>query len=153
MLPRVTRAPSNCLPKARALICKITSWAIGPYQQALDLEKQSPTLDGTMTRVLIDNLGMAYGVTGNLVKSREVFDYGLSKDPNYPLFYYNIPCIYGEKDDVDNAIAYLQKAFANKANVIAGEKMPDPRTDDSFARFMKDDRFVRTVTALVQSGQ
>jgi hypothetical protein len=51
-----------------------------------------------------------------------MFNYGVSIDPNYPLFYYNIACLYGGKDDVENAISYLQKAFANKAHVIPGEK-------------------------------
>jgi hypothetical protein len=76
-----------------------------------------------------------------------MFNYGVSIDPNYPLFYYNIACVYGGKDDVENAISYLQKAFANKAHVIRGEKMPDPRMDDSFARLMKNDRFIRAVTS------
>jgi hypothetical protein len=39
-----------------------------------------------------------------------MFNYGVSIDPNYPLFYYNIACVYGGKDDVENAISYLQKA-------------------------------------------
>jgi hypothetical protein len=129
------------------------SAAIPPYQQAFDLEKRQRTLDQTMTRVLIDNLGMAYGLTGNLAKASELFDYGVSIDPNYPMFYYNIACAYGEKNDMENAIVYLQKAFANKAHVIPGENMPDPRMDDSFTRFMKNDRFVKTVASLVQSGQ
>jgi hypothetical protein len=82
-----------------------------------------------------------------------MFNYGVSIDPNYPLFYYNIACVYGEKRDMANAIVYLQKAFANKAYGIPGEGMPDPRKDDSFTTFMKDDHFVRTVTSLVQSRQ
>jgi tetratricopeptide (TPR) repeat protein len=127
--------------------------AIPPYRQAFDLEKKQRTLDQTTTRVLIDNLGMAYGITGDLSKASDVFNYGVSIDPNYPLFYYNIACVYGEKDDADNAILFLQKAFANKANVISGEKMPDPRTDDSFARLMKNDRFSKAVTVLMQAGQ
>ena len=35
------------------------------YQQALDAEKKQPTLDRPTTITLIDNLGTAYGVTGN----------------------------------------------------------------------------------------
>jgi tetratricopeptide (TPR) repeat protein len=135
---------------SRAYLQGNFSVAIGPYQQALDLEKKQRTLDQTMTRVLIDNLGMAYGLTGNLAKASEIFDYGVSIDPNYPMFYYNIACVHGEKNDMENAIVYLQKAFANKAHVIPGENMP---ADDSFTRFMKNDRFVKAVTSLVQSGQ
>jgi tetratricopeptide (TPR) repeat protein len=127
--------------------------AIGPYQQALDLEKKHPTLGQTLNRVLIDNLGMAYGITGDLGKAADVFNYGVSKDPNYPMFYYNIACVYGEKHDMANAITNLQKAFANRAYGIPGEGIPDPRKDDSFTAFMRDDRFVRIVSSLVESAR
>lgn len=33
--------------------------AIGPYQKALDLEKQKRTLEQNLWRVLVDNLGMS----------------------------------------------------------------------------------------------
>src|SRR6266481_6217181 len=64
--------------------------AIGPYQKALELEKDHSTLDRTLWKVLVDNLGMSYGISGDLKKAKEVFEYGISKDPDYPLFYYNM---------------------------------------------------------------
>lgn len=108
--------------------------AIGPYQRALDLEKQKRTLDKTLWKVLVDNLGMAYGITGNLDKAKETFEYGISEDPDYPLFYYNMACTYGEKKDMDKAIEYLKLAFDRQENMIPGEEMPDPATDSSFER-------------------
>lgn len=126
--------------------------AIGPYQTALDLEKKNPQLDHTMWRVLVDNLGMAYGITGDLRHSEETFDYGLSKDPDYPMFYYNLACVNAERDDMDKTIEYLKKAFALKANAIPGESMPDPRHDDSFQRFMSDDRFRKFADSLYSSN-
>jgi tetratricopeptide (TPR) repeat protein len=122
--------------------------AIGPYRAALDLEKKNPQLDQTTWRVLVDNLGMAYGITGDLKHAEETFDYGLSKDPNYPMFYYNLACVNAERNDMDKTIDYLKKAFALKANAIPGEGMPDPRQDDSFQRFMSDDRFRKFVDSL-----
>jgi tetratricopeptide (TPR) repeat protein len=122
--------------------------AIGPYRAALDLEKKNPQLDQTTWRVLVDNLGMAYGITGDLKHAEETFDYGLSKDPNYPMFYYNLACVNAERNDMDKTIDYLKKAFAPKANAIPGEGMPDPRQDDSFQRFMSDDRFRKFVDSL-----
>lgn len=120
------------------------------YQRALDQEKQKPMLNRTLGRVLIDQLGMSYGISGDLAKSKEVFEYGISKDPDYPLFYYNIACGYGEQNDKVNAIAFLKKAFERKANVVAGEKMPDPLTDDSFKKFASDHEFVKEVKAMQQ---
>ena len=115
--------------------------AIGPYQEALDLEKENRTLDKTLWKVLVDNLGMAYGITGDLDKAKETFKYGISKDPDYPMFYYNMACTYGEKEDMDKAIEYLKLAFDRRKNMIPGEKMPNPGTDSSFERFMKDETF------------
>ena len=122
--------------------------ATGPYQKALDREKANRTLGQSRWRVMVDNLGMAYGISGDLKKAKETFDYGLSKDPKYPMFHYNMACTYAEMNDVDNAIKYLQQAFQFKENMIQGEKFPDPWTDDSFQRFMKNDKFVSALKAM-----
>lgn len=124
--------------------------AIGPYQKALALEKQKRVLDDTLWKVLIDNLGMAYGITGDLAKAKATFEYGISKDPDYPLFYYNLACTYGEMDDVDNAIKYLQLAFERRENMITGERMPDPATDSSFKGFMENEKFLAALKELKQ---
>lgn len=115
--------------------------AIGPYQKALDLEKEKRTLDKTLWKVLVDNLGMSYGISGNLDKAKETFEYGISQDPDYPMFYYNLACTHGEKDNMDKAIEYLKLAFERRDNMIPGEQMPNPATDSSFQRFMKDEKF------------
>jgi hypothetical protein len=122
--------------------------AIGPYQRALDLEKEQPQLERNMWLVLVDNLGMAYGISGDLKHAQEIFDYGLSKEPKYPMFYYNLACVSAGRNDMDTAIDYLQKAFALKTNVISGETMPDPRKDDSFQSFMSHERFRKFVESL-----
>ena len=117
----------------------------GDYQKALDLEKEQPKLDKTMWRVLVDNLAMSYGISGNLGKAKETLDYGLSKDPDYPIFYYLMANTYAEMNDEDNAIAYLKRAFERKRNMIAGETFPDSATDDSFQRFMKCEKFLKAL--------
>lgn len=122
--------------------------AIAPYQKALDREKANRTLGQSLWRVMVDNLGMAYGISGDLKKAKETFEYGLSKDPKYPMFLYNMACTYAEMNDVDKTIDYLKQAFENKENMIRGEHFPDPWTDDSFQRFMSNDRFVNTLKEL-----
>jgi len=119
--------------------------AIPPYQKALDREKENRTLSDTLWRVMVDNLGMAYGISGDLRKAKETFAYGLSKDAKYPMFNYNMACTFAEMNDMEDAIAYLQQAFQNKQNMIKGERFPDPWTDDSFQRFMKNDKFVNAL--------
>lgn len=116
--------------------------AIAPYQKALDLEKQKRTLEQNLWRVLVDNLGMSYGISGDLKAAMEIFGYGISEDPEYPMFYYNMACTYGEMDNMEKAIEYLRLAFARKDNMIQGEKFPDPATDSSFARFADNEKFI-----------
>jgi TPR repeat protein len=46
--------------------------AIPPYQKALDREKSNRTLSDALWRVLVDNLGMSYGISGDLKKAKEI---------------------------------------------------------------------------------
>ena len=125
--------------------------AIPFYAQALALEQQDRKLDKKFWYVLVDNLGMAYGLTGDLDMARKTFEYGIQTDPDYPMFYYEMADYFGEKGDSPNAIAYLQKAYDRRANFIAGEKFPDPRDDDSFKKLLKNPEFKRFVYSLVEA--
>lgn len=127
--------------------------AIPPYQKALDLEKAHRTLNKNQWRVLVNNLGESYAITGrttagNSKKAKEMLEYGISKDPDYPLFYYNLACVYSESNNLDKAIEYLQLSFARKKNLIRGEKMPTPALDPSFQRFINNDRFISVLQEL-----
>lgn len=124
--------------------------AIGPYQKALDLEMKDRRLDNKWWHVLIDNLGIAYGITGDLKSAEGVIAYGISKDSTYPLFYYNMACVYAERDDLDNTIKYLKAAFSYKQNMLPGEEMPEPRKDDSFQRFLDNEKFRNALDSLNQ---
>jgi len=102
-----------------------------------------PNFEGsTAWRVLIDNLGMAQGISGDLKSAKATFDYGVSKDSDYPMFHYNLACVFAEGKQRDEAIGELRQAFKLKNNMIAGERFPNPARDDSFARFMKDKTFL-----------
>jgi tetratricopeptide (TPR) repeat protein len=126
--------------------------AIPPYEQALALEKQNRQLPKDLWYVLLDNLGMAYGITGKLEKARQTLEYGIQQDPDYPLFYYNMACCYGEKGDATNAGENLKKAYARKSHTIAGEGIPDPRKDDSFKNLMKNADFRKLVDSLLKEN-
>jgi len=116
--------------------------AVAPYARAFNLEKADRQLPRELWRVLVDNLTMAYGISGDLKSAKETAEYGLSKEPDYPMFHYLMANTYAEMGDLDNTILYLKQAFARRKNVIAGERMPDPATDDSFKRFMKNEKFL-----------
>jgi len=126
--------------------------AIEFYSKALELEKKEPTLDRNIWRVVVDNLGLSYGITGDNQKAKEIFEYGLSRDDKYPMFYYNLACASAEMNDLDSAIANLKRAFQFKDNMIPGEQVPNPETDDSFTRFLNNERFRQTLEELRASG-
>jgi tetratricopeptide (TPR) repeat protein len=126
--------------------------AIPPYQKALELEKKSRKLDKKFWIVLVDNLGMAYGITGDIKSSFSVFEYGITVEPTYPLFYYNIACGHGELGDEANAIKYLGLAYKHKANMLDGASIPDPMTDSSFEKFRNSQKFTKAV-ADMKSGK
>ena len=115
--------------------------AIAPYQAALDLEEKQPRLSKNEWRVLVDNLGMAYGITGDLDHSEKIYQYGIGMDSTFPSFYYSMACVYASRGNMDQTMDYLRKAFSLKANVLPGESMPDPAKDDSFQRFMSNEKF------------
>jgi tetratricopeptide (TPR) repeat protein len=125
--------------------------AILPYQKALDLEKKERKLEKKLWIVLVDNLGMAYGITGDIKNSMSVLEYGIKEEPTYPLFYYNMACGYGELGDEDNAIKFLRPAFKYRANMLEGEHFPDPMTDSSFEKFRDNEKF-RSAVEEMKSG-
>lgn len=122
--------------------------AIENYGRALDMEKRAPSLERDFRRVLIDNLGMSYGLLHNYRASTEVFEYGIQTDASYPNFYYNQACNHAEQGHLAEAIRYLEMAFARKENLIRGDSMPDPATDPSFAGYLSNPEFQKALKRL-----
>jgi tetratricopeptide (TPR) repeat protein len=123
--------------------------AVAPYEKALNLERKRPTLDKIWWRLLVDNLGTSYGISGDLKKAKETYAYGLAKDPKYWLFNYNMACTYAEMNDVDNTIAYLKKAYKCIEEMTTDKPAdPDPWTDPSFQKLINDDKFLNFLTEL-----
>jgi tetratricopeptide (TPR) repeat protein len=127
--------------------------AIGPYRQAFEIEKSTPTLNKNLWRVLLDNLSIAYGITGDVARARETLNYGVSKDPGYPLFYYNLACVAAEKGSVSETEKNLTLAFERRANIIPGETFPDARVDDSFQKFLLQKDFRQFLDRLYSPPQ
>lgn len=115
------------------------------YQQALDLEKKSPSMDRTSLEIMIDELAAAYLAVRDVPNARVALQYGISKYPDYPLFYFNLAAAYAELDRMDECIEQLRAAYQRKAGMIAGEAFPDPLTDDYFRKFLKEEKFTKAV--------
>jgi len=117
--------------------------AAGPaFEAALQKLDDAKGVDKkVMKRVLTDQAGMAYGISGNLAKSRAIFDSAITSDPDYPMYYYNLACADAEEKNLTGAQKHLQEAYDRRANVIQGEKLPDPTQDDSFMPYRDNKAF------------
>jgi tetratricopeptide (TPR) repeat protein len=122
----------------------------GPiYELALRRLSPDPGIDvKIMTRVLTDQAGMSYGISGNIARARTIFEGAIQQDPDYPMYYYNLACADAEENKLGDARKHLQEAFDRKANMIPGEKMPDPTQDDSFTQHRNNKQFWSFVESL-----
>jgi len=99
-------------------------------------------------RIAADQASMSYGMSGDLKRSRAISEAAIAKDPDYPLYYYNLACADAESGDATAARTHLQQAFDRRANTIQDEKLPDPTTDDSILKLKKDKAFWAFVQSL-----
>jgi tetratricopeptide (TPR) repeat protein len=123
------------------------------YEKALELEKQKRTLSPVQWNVLVDNLGMAYGMSGEFPKAKAVLEYGAHENPTYPMFHYNIACADAELGDLEGALEQLKVAFQYKSHSNPGEGIPDPSKDDSFKRYLNDIRFAQLTRELCPTSK
>jgi hypothetical protein len=100
------------------------------------------------SRVTTDQASMAFGISGNLVQSRALNEVAITKDPDYPLYYYNLACADAESGDATAARTHLQQAFDRRANTMKDEHLPDPTKDDSILKLKKDKAFWAFVQSL-----
>ena len=115
--------------------------AIPVYRTALKLDSTQHVLPLARRRASIDNLGMSYGISGDLTTAKTHFETAIRNDPGYPMYYYNLACAYGEMGDLGRVLTNVRAAFERKNNLNEYETMPDPAKDDSFRRFVRDERF------------
>lgn len=117
------------------------SSAITIYEQLLAPQKEKIGMDNALWHSVVDNLGMAYGVSGNTAKAKEVYSYALKLDAEYPMFYYNLACCYGEESDAENAVKNLEQAYKHKDKSLPGEEVPNPKEDPSFQKMLSNPLF------------
>jgi hypothetical protein len=130
---------------------KMMKAAAPTYEQSLGLlPPNDPT--SKWRRIATDQAVMAYGIAGDLEKSRTLAEHAIQIDPDYPLNYYNLACADAEAGNAKQATIHLQQAFDRKAHVIPGESLPDPTQDDSIQKLRQDKTFWDFVESL-QKGR
>jgi tetratricopeptide (TPR) repeat protein len=119
------------------------------YQRALDtLPVPNSPERLSFFRFITDQLAMSYGIAGDIKRSRAVNEAAIAKDPDYPLYYYNLACADAESGNASAAQTHLKEAFDRRANTLPGEKLPDPAQDDSIQKLKKNKDFWAFVQAL-----
>jgi tetratricopeptide (TPR) repeat protein len=117
--------------------------AAGPlFERALTLAGEAKGVDTKLWRRRVtDQAGMSYGMSDDTNKARAIFEAAIAKDPDYPMYYYNLACADAQEKNLSDARKHLQQAFDRKANALPGESMPDPTVDDSFTPYSNDKDF------------
>jgi tetratricopeptide (TPR) repeat protein len=110
------------------------------YRSALAKVEQSGDPQ-KFRRVLTDQLSMSLGLSGDLKGSREVNEAAIKKDPEYPLYYYNLACADAEAGNARAAQEHLQQAYDRRAHILSEETFPDPTADDSLQKLQGDAAF------------
>ena len=114
--------------------------AAAAYRSALALIDQSVDPQ-KFRRVVTDQLAMSLGLSGDLSGSREVNEAAIKKDPDYPLYYYDLACADAEAGNARAAQELLQQAYDRRSHVIPGEPFPNPTADDSLQKLRGDTAF------------
>jgi tetratricopeptide (TPR) repeat protein len=126
---------------------KMVKAAAPIYEQSLSLLPPDEAA-AKWRRISTDQAVMAYGMSGDIAKSRSLLATAIRVDPQYPMNYYNLACADAEEGDVSGARLHLQQSFARRENVIPGESLPDPTQDDSIRKLRNDKSFWLFVESL-----
>ena len=130
----------------------------GLYHEAIDiylefiqteLNKEKTTLPKYYLLNAIENAGISYKKAGELKNALEMFELGLSINPKYPMFYYNLARVYADLDDFKRTLKYLKSCLNYIGNLNAGKMIPDPKTESDFQNFFKNKQFIDLVNEFI----
>ena len=120
------------------------------YKSSLDAMPSDSSYK-TLRRMATNQLAMSLAMSGDLKNSRAVAAAASEADPEYPMNYYNLACVDAEQGDSRQTKIHLEQAFERRANVLPGERMPDPTKDASIVKLKKDRVFWEWVQVLARS--
>jgi|SRR5437870_575722 len=118
------------------------------FEEARELEQKHAVLSLDQKRILGDQLAMAYGMAGQPKKARVVLEEAIRRDPDYALNYYNLACAFAELGERDRMLVNISLAFKHKEHMLQGEQLPDPRSDQSFQKYLQDKQFIKLMNEL-----
>jgi len=108
------------------------------YQEAIEclqkwLERDyCGNLKNSKHRMAIIAFGISYSNYGRLKDAQKVFEEALLKDPEYPLFHYNLACACAGQGDFPKALDHLKLTLKYRDNLEKFVELPNPVNDLSF---------------------
>lgn len=124
------------------------------YQRAFDTLPKADITAPTASilgRVTVMQLAISYGLTGDIARSRAVNQAAIARDPDFPMYYYELACADAEQGDATAARTHLQQAFDRRQNMLPNLPMPDPTQDDSLLKLKDNAEFWSFVQSLPRS--
>lgn len=121
-------------------------------QKVFDMDRKDDVFDQSIRRRVIDMLEISYGMGGDAKKAREIYQAAIKSDPQHAMFYYNLACAEAELDNMDGAIENLKLAYKYRDRLPRGQRLPDPRKDDSFQKYMENERFKAELEKMSGAG-
>lgn len=124
--------------------------AVEALSQALALERQKRELSQPDWRQLVMTLANARGATDDVLRAREVLEYGAAAEPTYAFFHHGLARLHAYLGDLDAAIASLDKAYehAPQDAYFITWPMYEPTADAAFKKFKDVPKFRDAVKAM-----
>ena len=117
------------------------------YQEAVEcLQKwmqsdQCSNFKDSKHRMAIIALGIAYGSYGRHKDAQKVFADALLRDPEYPLFHYNLAGACAGQRDFTKALEHLRLTLKFRDNLETYAQLPNPVNDPSFEELANNTEF------------
>lgn len=148
--PIVAREPDNRVARyflgGALFYQKKYEAAIEVYEPLVAEELEDPQLAGLLRNpepplALLDNLAMAYGLTGNYEKCSATLQAGISLAPDYPYFYVNRGCFFAEMGGREDEALQSTELGLRKAmkTGILGRILGWVGEDDSLVKLSRQD--------------
>ena len=109
------------------------------------MRSDGPEWGTYLERTVVDQMGMAYGISGRNKKAEKIFRDAIKDDPEYPMYHYNLACALAEQDQMKKAAPELVKAFELRDNMMGAERLPNPQNDPSFRPHVDDPAFKKAM--------
>lgn len=119
------------------------------YSKVQDMDNKSHELDKAARHDMLDQLGLSYAYDAEYKEAEGAYLAALKEDPEYPIFHYNLACVYAETRKLADALDELKQAWQLKDNMPKGQPFPDPRKDDSWRDYLDNPQFKDVVRDMV----